>query len=37
MERDGITREEAFDVMRRASQEANTKLNEVAQRIVDKE
>lgn len=37
MERDGITREEAFDVMRRASQETNTKLNEVARRIVDKE
>jgi len=37
MERDGITRKEAFDVMRRASQDTNTKLNEVARRIVDKE
>ncbi|MGH2778201.1 MAG: ANTAR domain-containing protein [Actinomycetota bacterium] len=37
MERDGITRGEAFDVMRRALQETNTKLDEVARRIVAKE
>ncbi len=37
MERDGLTMEEAFDVMRVASQETNTKLNEIARRIVEKE
>ena len=37
MERDGLTREEAFEVMRVASQDTNTKVNEIARRIVEGE
>ena len=35
MERERITAEQAFDVLRRASQHLNTKLREVAQDLVD--
>ena len=35
MERDRLTAEQAFDVLRRASQHLNTKLREVAQQLVD--
>jgi AmiR/NasT family two-component response regulator len=35
MERERITAEQAFDVLRRASQHLNTKLREVAQELVD--
>src|SRR5262249_24781743 len=35
MERERITAEQAFDVLRRASQDLNVKLRDVAQRLVD--
>ncbi len=35
MERERITAEQAFDVLRRASQDLNLKLRDVAQRLVD--
>ena len=35
MERERITAEQAFDVLRRASQDLNIKLRDVAQRLVD--
>jgi hypothetical protein len=35
MERERITADQAFDILRRASQHLNTKLREVAQRLVD--
>lgn len=35
MERERITADDAFDVLRRASQELNVKLRDVAQRLVD--
>lgn len=35
MERERITADDAFDVLRRASQELNVKLREIAQRLVD--
>ena len=35
MERHKITPEDAFDLLRRASQNLNLKLREVAQRLVD--
>jgi hypothetical protein len=36
MEREQITADQAFDVLRRASQRLNIKLREVAQKVVDK-
>jgi len=35
MERERITANEAFDILRRASQHLNLKLREVAQTLVD--
>jgi AmiR/NasT family two-component response regulator len=35
MERDRISSEQAFDILRRASQHLNRKLREVAQGLVD--
>jgi AmiR/NasT family two-component response regulator len=35
MERERITAEQAFDVLRRASQHLNIKLREVAQNLVE--
>lgn len=35
MERERVTAEEAFDILRRASQHLNVKLRDVAQRLVD--
>ncbi len=35
MERERITAEQAFDILRRASQHLNTKLREVAQELVE--
>jgi AmiR/NasT family two-component response regulator len=35
MQRELITADEAFDLLRRASQNLNTKLREVAQHVVD--
>jgi AmiR/NasT family two-component response regulator len=35
MERERISAEQAFDVLRRASQHLNLKLRDVAQRLVD--
>lgn len=35
MERERITSERAFDILRHASQDLNVKLREIAQRVVD--
>jgi AmiR/NasT family two-component response regulator len=35
MEREGLGSDEAFDLLKRASQHTNTKLREIAQDIVD--
>jgi AmiR/NasT family two-component response regulator len=35
MERERITADQAFDVLRRASQQVNIKLRDVAQALVD--
>jgi hypothetical protein len=35
MERERITAEQAFDILRRASQDLNVKLRDIAQRVVD--
>lgn len=35
MERERISAEQAFDILRRASQHLNLKLRDVAQRLID--